>query len=175
MPFPLVFAGPESAREYFQQIDAFLVATVGNSVRHYYQIIIGEPARVANLILNGIRKVRKYRKAKDDAYYYNWLLTIPEDLQAPFAPSHENLAALDLTLDPSPAVLVANLRKVFSAIVAGNIKEQGMLAIEEKGPFQLQGDPRLMQLIDRLLVSFVDQQRMKLPLSDYHACYEIVT
>jgi len=148
---------------------------VGNSVRHYYQIIIGEPARVANLILNGIRKVRKYRKAKDDAYYYNWLLTIPEDLQAPFAPSHENLAALDLTLDPSPAVLVANLRKVFSAIVAGNIKEQGMLAIEEKGPFQLQGDPRLMQLIDRLLVSFVDQQRMKLPLSDYHACYEIVT
>jgi len=174
MPFPLVFAGPETARDYFQQIDTFLTATLGKSVRNYYQIIIGEPARVANLILKGIRKVRKFRKAQDDAYYYNWLLKIPDDMQTPFLPSHENLAALDLTLDQPAAVLVANLRRAFSGIVAGNIKEQGILAIEEKGPFQLQGDPQLLQLIDRLLVSFVDQQRMRLPLSDYHACYEIV-
>ncbi|MBT3426995.1 MAG: LOG family protein [Gammaproteobacteria bacterium] len=174
MPFPLVFAGPETARDYFQQIDTFLTATLGKSVRNYYQIIIGEPARVANLILKGIRKVRKYRKAQDDAYYYNWLLKIPEDMQTPFVPSHENLAALDLSLDQPAAVLVANLRRAFSGIVAGNIKEQGILTIEEKGPFQLHGDPQLLQMIDHMLVSFIDQQRMRLPLSDYHACYEIV-
>jgi predicted Rossmann-fold nucleotide-binding protein len=174
-PFPLVFAGPESARDYFEQIDFFLTQTLGNSVRDYYQIIIGEPGKVANVILRGIRNVRKYRKAKDDAYYYNWLLKIPDDLQEPFAPSHENLAALDLTLDQPAAALAANLRRAFSGIVAGNIKESGIRAIEEKGPFQLHGDEKLMQMIDRLLISFADQKRMKMPLSNYHACYQIVS
>ncbi|MEC7370269.1 MAG: nucleotide 5'-monophosphate nucleosidase PpnN [Pseudomonadota bacterium] len=174
-PFPLVFAGPESAREYFEQIDFFLTQTLGNSVRDYYQIIIGEPGKVANVILKGIRNVRKYRKAKDDAYYYNWLLKIPDDLQEPFAPSHENLAALDLTMDQPAAALAANLRRAFSGIVAGNIKESGIRAIEEKGPFQLHGDEKLMQMIDRLLISFANQKRMKVPLSNYHACYQIVS
>ena len=174
-PFPLVFAGPESAREYFEQIDFFLTQTLGNSVRDYYQIIIGEPGKVANVILKGIRNVRKYRKAKDDAYYYNWLLKIPDDLQEPFAPSHENLAALDLTMDQPAAALAANLRRAFSGIVAGNIKESGIRAIEEKGPFQLHGDENLVQMIDRLLISFADQKRMKMPLSNYHACYQIVS
>lgn len=174
-PFPLVFAGPESAREYFEQIDFFLTQTLGNSVRDYYQIIIGEPGKVANVILKGIRNVRKYRKAKDDAYYYNWLLKIPDDLQEPFAPSHENLAALDLTMDQPAAALAANLRRAFSGIVAGNIKESGIRAIEEKGPFQLHGDEKLMQMIDRLLISFADQKRMKMLGSNYHACYQIVS
>ena len=174
-PFPLVFAGPESAREYFEQIDFFLTQTLGNSVRDYYQIIIGEPGKVASVILKGIRNVRKYRKAQDDAYYYNWLLKIPDDLQEPFAPSHENLAALDLTMDQPAAALAANLRRAFSGIVAGNIKESGIRAIEEKGPFQLHGDENLMQMIDRLLISFADQKRMKMPLSNYHACYQIVS
>ena len=174
-PFPLVFAGPESAREYFEQIDFFLTQTLGNSVRDYYQIIIGEPGKVANVILKGIRNVRKYRKAQDDAYYYNWLLKIPDDLQEPFAPSHENLAALDLTMDQPAAALAANLRRAFSGIVAGNIKESGIRAIEEKGPFQLHGDENLVQMIDRLLISFADQKRMKMPLSNYHACYQIVS
>ena len=174
-PFPLVFAGPESAREYFEQIDFFLTQTLGNSVRDYYQIIISEPGKVANVILKGIRNVRKYRKAKDDAYYYNWLLKIPDDLQEPFAPSHENLAALDLTMDQPAAALAANLRRAFSGIVAGNIKESGIRAIEEKGPFQLHGDENLMQMIDRLLISFADQKRMKMLGSNYHACYQIVS
>lgn len=174
-PFPLVFAGPESAREYFEQIDFFLTQTLGNSVRDYYQIIISEPGKVANVILKGIRNVRKYRKAKDDAYYYNWLLKIPDDLQEPFAPSHENLAALDLTMDQPAAALAANLRRAFSGIVAGNIKESGIRAIEEKGPFQLHGDEKLMQMIDRLLISFADQKRMKMLGSNYHACYQIVS
>jgi len=174
-PFPLVFAGPESAREYFEQIDFFLTQTLGNSVRDYYQIIISEPGKVANVILKGIRNVRKYRKAKDDAYYYNWLLKIPDDLQEPFAPSHENLAALDLTMDQPAAALAANLRRAFSGIVSGNIKESGIRAIEQKGPFQLHGDENLMQMIDRLLISFADQKRMKMPLSNYHACYQIVS
>jgi hypothetical protein len=174
-PFPLVFAGPESAREYFEQIDFFLTQTLGNSVRDYYQIIIGDPGKVASVILKGIRNVRKYRKAQDDAYYYNWLLKIPVDLQEPFAPSHENLAALDLTMDQPAAALAANLRRAFSGIVAGNIKESGIRAIEEKGPFQLHGDENLVQMIDRLLISFADQKRMKMPLSNYHACYQIVS
>ena len=106
----------DSSVDRGQPIDFFLTQTLGNSVRDYYQIIIGEPGKVANVILKGIRNVRKYRKAKDDAYYYNWLLKIPDDLQEPFAPSHENLAALDLTMDQPAAALAANLRRAFSGI-----------------------------------------------------------
>ncbi|MBP8079342.1 MAG: DUF3412 domain-containing protein, partial [Aeromonas sp.] len=67
-----------------------------------------------------------------------------------------------------------NLRRAFSGIVAGNVKEGGIRAIEKKGPFKLHGDKELMHLMDRLLESFVKQQRMKLPGSQYVPCYEIV-
>ena len=73
-----------------------------------------------------------------------------------------------------PQDLAADLRRAFSGIVAGNVKEGGIRAIEKKGPFKLHGDKELMHLMDRLLESFVRQQRMKLPGSQYIPCYEIV-
>ena len=55
----------------------------------------------------------------------------------------------------------ANLRRAFSGIVAGNIKEYGINAIERYGPFELRGEPSIMEPLDRLLRSFVAQRRMK--------------
>ncbi len=71
-------------------------------------------------------------------------------------------------------MLAANLRRAFSGIVTGNVKEQGIQAIEKYGPYELSGDPTIMALLDELLKSFVAQLRMKLPGSVYKPCYRLV-
>ena len=92
----------------------------------------------------------------------------------PFLPTHTSMSALNLHFDQPKAELAANLRKAFSGIVAGNVKADGVKLIREQGPFQLNGDRELMTLMDELLQSFVVQQRMKLPGSEYVPCYEIM-
>ena len=72
-----------------------------------------------------------------------------------------------------PHVLAANLRRAFSGIVAGNVKEQGIQAIEARGPFELHGDKEMMRLLDELLSAFVAQKRMKLA-GEYRPCYRLV-
>ena len=49
------------------------------------------------------------------------------------------------------AALAADLRRAFSGIVAGNVKEDGMRRIEERGPFEIHGDADMMQALDALL------------------------
>jgi Domain of unknown function (DUF3412). len=55
------------------------------------------------------------------------------------------------------------------------VKDEGMRNIEQHGPFKIDGDKYLMEKMDKLLQSFVDQQRMKLPGTAYVPCYEIVS
>ena len=69
--------------------------------------------------------------------------------------------------------LAAELRRAFSGIVAGNVKEAGLRLIDEHGPFELHGDAELLQPLDALLASFVRQRRMKLS-GEYQPCYRIV-
>jgi hypothetical protein len=68
----------------------------------------------------------------------------------------------------------ANLRRAFSGIVAGNIKEYGINAIERYGPFELSGERAIMEPLDQLLRSFVAQRRMTLTGTDYTPCYRLV-
>jgi hypothetical protein len=103
------------------------------------------------------------------------LLRVPEDFQQPFEVTHESMRRLALHRDQPRHLLVANLRRAFSGIVAGNVKEHGIALIEAHGPFELRGDPELMRLLDELLRGFVAQGRMKLPGSTYTPCYRIVT
>ena len=49
-----------------------------------------------------------------------------------------------------------------------------MRRIEEFGPFELHGDPDIMQALDGLLRAFVEQRRMKIA-GDYRPCYRVVT
>ena len=63
---------------------------------------------------------------------------------------------------------------IFSGIVAGNVKEHGIHAIEQHGPYKLHAPNALMIHLDELLKAFVEQQRMKLPGSHYEPCYELV-
>jgi hypothetical protein len=85
------------------------------------------------------------------------------------------MAALALHRDQPTHRLAANLRRAFSGIVAGNVKDAGIRAIEERGLFEIHGDPEVMQLLDELLAAFADQGRMKLPGSQYRPCYRIAS
>ena len=174
IPFPVVFTGPESARDYFIQIDRFIGDTLGAAAQAHYQIIIDDPAQVARTMESGIRAVREFRKAHGDAYYFNWLLKIDHAFQHPFEPTHANMHQLSLHKNQEPHVLAAHLRRAFSGIVAGNVKEGGIRAIEQHGPFDLQGDPAMMASMDALLTAFVQQHRMKLPGKAYVPCYRIL-
>ena len=175
LPFPLIFTAPDCSREYFQKIDDFIGSTLGKEAQEHYEIIIDDTAKVAKKIKKGTKKVRDFRRAHSDAYYFNWRLKIDKEFQETFIPTHENMANLELNKNLETHVLAANLRRAFSGIVAGNVKDDGIRAIEKHGLFQLSGDPEIMQKMDDLLKSFITHQRMKLP-SDvaYKPCYEIV-
>jgi predicted Rossmann-fold nucleotide-binding protein len=173
-PLPVIFTGPPSAAEYFGQIDHFIGATLGDAARSRYKIVIGDPPAAAREVYKGIEMVREYRRTKSDAYNFNWLLKIPEDFQRPFEPTHEAMARLELRRDLPSHLLAANLRRAFSGIVAGNVKENGIQAIEQRGPFELHGDKEVMTLLDELLSAFVRQKRMKLA-GEYKPCYRLVT
>jgi predicted Rossmann-fold nucleotide-binding protein len=172
-PFPVVLTGPRGSEEYFRQIDAFLVDTVGERARRCYRIIVDDPAEVAREMLRGMAAVREFRRRGSDAYNYNWLLRIPHELQKPFEPTHAAMASLNLRRDAPAHELAADLRRAFSGIVAGNVKESGLKLIDQHGPFELHGDPELMKPLDELLASFVRQRRMKLS-GEYRPCYRIV-
>ena len=173
IPFPLIFTGPASAADYFRQIDAFIGSTLGEAAQQLYQVIIDDEITVAQTMKQGVQQVTAFRKANHDANYFNWLLTIEPSLQKPFEPSHENMAQLQLYRDQPAHQLAAHLRRAFSGIVAGNVKENGMRIIRQQGPYELSGDPEIMQPLDTLLRSFVSENRMKLSGREYVPCYKI--
>ncbi|MDG6347419.1 nucleotide 5'-monophosphate nucleosidase PpnN [Luteimonas sp. 8-5] len=173
IPFPLVLTGPTAAAPYFEQIDQFLRLTLGDAATVRYRIIIDDPAEVAREMARGIDRVRKFRIEQKDSFFFNWSLDVPLGFQQPFVPSHEAMAALDLHRNRPPHELAADLRRAFSGIVAGNVKEDGMRRVEEFGPYQIHGDKDLMQALDGLLRAFVEQRRMKIA-GEYKPCYQIV-
>ncbi len=174
LPFPVVFTGPADAAEYFQQIHEFIGATLGPGAQSKYRIVIDDPAQVARAMVKGLAEVRDYRRRESDSYGFNWLLTIPLEFQRPFEVTHASMRALRLTRAQPVHERAANLRRAFSGIVAGNIKESGVEAIEKYGPFELTGEPSIMEPLDRLLRSFVGQKRMKITGTEYTPCYRLV-
>ncbi len=174
MPFPVVFTGPPDTAEYFAQIHDFIGATLGPVAQSKYKVIIGDPAAVARTMVKGLAEVRDYRRRESDSFGFNWLLKIPLEFQLPFEVSHASMRALRLAQDQPVHERAANLRRAFSGIVAGNIKEYGVNAIEKHGPFELTGEASIMQPLDHLLRSFVAQRRMKLAGAEYIPCYRLV-
>ena len=173
VPFPLVFSGPTSAAPYFEQIDRFIRLTLGDEATKRYQIITGDPTAVARRMANGVRQVREHRLTMRDSFFFNWTLNVPLEFQQPFVPTHEAMAALDLHHGRKPFELAADLRRAFSGIVAGNVKEDSMQRIEAHGPFEIHGDPEIMASLDALLRAFVEQRRMKIA-GEYQPCYRVV-
>ncbi|MFG0542943.1 nucleotide 5'-monophosphate nucleosidase PpnN [Pseudomonas sp. YQ_5] len=176
LPFPVVLTGPRSAEPYLQQLHAFVGATLGEAAHRLYEIIIDDPAEVARHMVDGLKAVKQFRRERNDAFHFNWLLKIEESFQRPFDPTHQAMAELDLRRELPPHELAANLRRAFSGIVAGNVKDKGIRLIEEHGPYQIHGDSAVLDPLGRLLQAFVDQHRMKLPGgAEYVPCYQVAT
>jgi len=173
VPMPVVMTGPPSSESYFRQIDAFVGATLGKTAQQRYSIIIDEPEKVARTMLSGLEEVRDYRMSNDDAFYFNWRLHIDKDFQMPFVANHESMRQLDLTAELPRHLLAANLRRVFSGIVSGNVREDTIAEIECHGPFEISGSGRIMSLLDELLGAFVEDGRMKLASDSYTPCYRV--
>jgi len=172
---PLIFAGPESCREYFQELERFLTDCLGEGVRRHYRVIVGSPQEVGHTIRTAVEKVHARRRQASQAYYYNWELQIPTDLQHPFVPTHDNMAALQLHPELPGYALASALRCAFSGLVAGNVKTFGIEQVRAHGPYKLSGDAKLLASMDRLLQMLVKEQRMKLGegQQDYQPCYHL--
>ncbi|KZC35035.1 MULTISPECIES: nucleotide 5'-monophosphate nucleosidase PpnN [Rhodanobacter] len=175
-PFPLIFTGPRQSAAYFEQIDRFLRLSLGDGVARHYQIVVDDPETVARMMIKGLEKVRHNRLDTKDAFFFNWALRIPLEFQQPFRPTHEAMRALQIHHERPRHELAADLRRAFSGIVAGNVKEEGIQAIEQHGPFAIDGDADIMRALDKLLQAFVDQHRMKLPGGTaYVPCYRVLS
>jgi len=172
-PLPLIMTGPASAEPYFRQIDEFVGATLGDEARSCYQIIIDNPQEVARQMNERLAAVLNFRKKHGDAYYFNWRLLIDQEFQRPFVATHASMCDLEISEDLPRHVLAANLRRVFSGIVSGNVREDTAELIERDGPFEINGSQRIMDLLDKLLTGFVAKQRMKISSGEYHPCYVI--
>jgi len=175
IPLPLVFTGPPGAATYFEQIDQFIRLTLGDAACSRYHVVIDNAAEVAQIVSRGMDQVRKYRIRTNDAFYFNWLLHIEQTFQTPFRPTHDNMRGLELHRDQPLHELASNLRRMFSGIVAGNVKPEGLREIREHGPFEIRCEAAIAQSLDALLTAFVGNNRMKLPGGQaYDPCYRLV-
>jgi predicted Rossmann-fold nucleotide-binding protein len=173
-PLPVILTGPRESAAYFEHIGRFLEATLGAEAMRRFSIIIDDAPEVARRMVRGMDAVREFRRRHSDSYNFNWLLAIQSQFQQPFEVTHAAMRALHLQRAQPVHELAANLRRAFSGIVTGNVKEYGIKAIERDGPYELSGDPALMRLLDDLLSAFVAQRRMRLPGSTYRPVYRLV-
>ena len=173
-PFPVVLSGPRESAAYFERIRAFLVGTLGEQALARIRIVIDDPAEVARIMDRGVDDVREFRKKNTDSYNFNWLMRVDPEFQQPFEVTHASMRTLRLHRDLPVHELAADLRRAFSGIVSGNVKEQGIRTIERHGPFEIVGELAITGMLDELLASFVAQGRMKLPGTAYVPCYRVV-
>jgi hypothetical protein len=174
-PLPVVLTGPAASAGYFEQIARFIEGTLGAQALTRLKVIIDDPGGVARHLVSAFEQVREYRRRQNDSFNFNWLLRVPYDMQQPFEVTHASMRALELRRQQPVHRLAANLRRAFSGIVTGNVKEVGVAAIERNGPYEIAADPEIMPLLDELLTAFVAQRRMKLPGSAYRPCYRLVS
>ena len=173
-PLPIVLTGPRESAAYFEHIQRFLAATLGSEASRRLTLIVDDPPEVARRMVRGMQAVREFRRQCSDSYNFNWLLSIRREFQQTFEVTHAAMRALDLGRAQPAHQLAANLRRAFSGIVTGNVKEYGIQAIEREGPYELSGDAAIMRPLDELLAAFVAQRRMRLPGSTYRPVYRLV-
>jgi len=172
-PLPVILTGPRSAAGVLEAYLQFITLTLGQETAQRLELIIDDPVQVATRLTAAREHVRNHRMRKKDAYYYNWTLHIPSALQTEFHPTHERMAALNLTCDGPKDALAVTLRALFSGIVAGNVKPTVRQAIAAQGPFLIHGEQYITDALDALLNQLISENRMKLH-GGYEPCYRLI-
>ena len=175
---PMIFAAPNESSSYFEDIDKFLNIVFGSDLNDrnhpMYEIMTDDPRGVASKMAERCDHVASLRSAFDEEIDWNGRLFAPEDIQKTFYPTHEEMAKLAIYHDQKPHVLAAELRKLFSGIVYGNVTDEGIKMIREHGPFEIYGEKDIIDALDTLLQRFISEGRMKLE-GDYDPCYILKT
>jgi pyrimidine/purine-5'-nucleotide nucleosidase len=172
-PLPLIFTGPESSRSYFEELELFLKKVLGPEATGRYRLILNSPAEAAREMAAKLEHVKNYRRKSQDAFFFNWNLKIVPELQRPFELTELPMKPLVISRELPLSQQLIQLRRIFSAIVAANIKEAGLKYVETHGAIPIEGDADLMNTLDRLLQGFVKQRRMKLS-GDYRPVYRLI-
>jgi len=173
-PMPVVLTGPRESADYFMSLDGFIRSVFGKESAARYRIVLDDAHAVAQAMVSAIPTVFKRRHQCEGVSHFNWDLDIGKEYQEPFVATHAAMSELGLSRDLAPRELAQNLRRVFSGLVAGNVKEDGIAAIEREGPFKIRGEREIMLALDAVLMSFIEGKRMRLAGGDYRPCYEIV-
>lgn len=137
---PIFLTGPEESSAYFDSVIRFIEMTLGSTALNLVRKVIGDPELVAKLVDEALEHVTKERRQHDESFHYNWSLYIEQEFQEPFIPDHDAMSRLSLNREQPTQDLAANIRRVLSGIVSGNVKEQGINAIRQHGPFQIRGE-----------------------------------
>ncbi len=170
---PIALTGNKESLQYVAAIDEFIKTVLGPKMATQYQTIIDSPQQVAEWMKKEMQYVDLARDDTDDSDEWNRSLYIPEEFQTPFIPTHESVAALQIHRDQPLSQLAAELRKLCKAIVHGSVTAQGMKEIQEHGKYQIQGDPDILEALDKLLTVFIAQKRMR--AEKYEPCYTLHT
>ena len=181
LPIPVILTGPEDEEgsgenAYIEQLDYFIKQTLGEDASRRYEKIVGNPRRAAERMKDLLVRVRANRIKDNEDLRFNRELFIPEEFKVPFDPTHKNVAKLrlDETLHDEKFTFAADLRRAFSAIVAGNVKRDTIQSIKEHGNFQITGSNKVARRVNFLLRAFQQDGRMKME-GDYEPCYDIVS
>ena len=137
-----------------------------------YQIIIGDPA-AGRARWHAASKVREHRRAKSDAFYFNWPLKIPPDVPAPVRADARSHGAARAA--PRPASRTSWPPTCAAPSPASSPATSRRRACGDRGARPVR-DPRRPGHHDaagRAAAAFVEQKRMKLA-GEYRPCYRLV-
>ena len=119
----------------------FIGETLGPVAQQRYKIIFGDPGAVRGRGHARPAHVRdSSARRATTPISSTGLCDIGLDFQLPFEATHDSMRALELQPRPPAHELAVNLRRAFSGIVAGNVREAGIERVEQYGPFELRGD-----------------------------------
>ena len=172
-PIPIILTGPQASTGIIDAYRRFLNATLNYDFTQRLEVLIGDPVAVAERIQQGRDAVRSYRNETNDAHHFNWTLHIPEALKQVFIPTHRTMRELQLNANQPAHILACELRRLFSGIVAGNVKSDAQALIKHHGPFEVHASPELGKALEQLLQQLIAEKRMKAD-GDYKNCYNII-
>lgn len=171
---PLIVTGPANSEVWLRRMHAFIGATLGPAAQQRYSVVIDDPQAVAEQLASPTARTGQTGADADAKPAFNRRIEIPYELQQPFEATHESMAALELHRDQPVEWLAIELRRVFSGIGTGNVREAGLRRIRTRGPFELHGEREVLVALDSLLADFADQRRMAShDPAGYVPCYRI--
>lgn len=154
--YTFMLVGDESKREYYDVILNALEQSLGSEIIEETQlkkrICIGDPASVAKAILQEAEIARWNRRKEmlteptpHVQMDFQGAIHIPKGLRVPFVPTRENVAALELHHNQPMSERIVNLRRFTYTQTCVCIADRERMEVEQNGPFEVRGDPKMIQ------------------------------